>query len=59
MLRLDTEARTFSQEIVSSSQAVMVCKAAPVKVSPSSSYRRETISVFIKIELKSLNLLFL
>ena len=32
VLRLDTEARTFSQEIVSSSQAVMVCKAAPVKV---------------------------
>ena len=32
VLRLDTESRTFSQEIVSSSQAVMVCKAAPVKV---------------------------
>ena len=32
MLRLDTEARTFSQELVTS-QAVMVCKAAPVKVS--------------------------
>ena len=37
MLRLDTEARTFSQELVTS-QAVMVCKAAPVKVSQNSGY---------------------
>ena len=32
ILSLDTEARTFSQEIVTTSQAVMVCKAGPDKV---------------------------
>ena len=31
ILSLDTEARTFSQEIVTTSQAVMVCKARPDK----------------------------
>ena len=38
VLRLDTEARTFSQELVTS-QAVMVCKAAPVKVSGNKHFR--------------------
>ena len=46
VLRLDTEARTFSQEIVSSSQAVMVCKAAPVKV-------RSSVCIIIELKVRT------